>query len=363
MPALPTNRTLVIQTGFLGDLVLTLPLLRALDAARPDSAITLAVREGLGDLVRDQAGVAETIVIRKRQSWRQQIASDRARFKRLRTAGFQSVYLAHRSFRTGLHAWSTRAALRVGFAGAPSSWACTRTVGYRTDRHVAERFLALAGGPTGEPGRAQRVPRYVVSAGAGDRANRLLSENRIDAPREFVTLAPGSVWATKRWTDRGFIELARWAAARGFGVVLVGTAAERELCERVRSGAGEGVINLAGRTGPAELAAILERGVALLGNDSGPGHLAAAVGTPVITVFGPTDPSRGFRPLGQRVLTVDVGSSLDCRPCSVHGSRHCPRGHHRCMIDLDPAAVIERIEAWPLNPLTSPRDKPRAPRG
>jgi heptosyltransferase-2 len=350
-------KTLVIQTGFLGDLVLTLPLVRVLHEARPDSPITLAVREGLGDLVRDQVGVAETIVIRKRQSWLEQIASDRARFKRLRRGGYQTVYLAHRSFRTGLHAWSTRAPRRVGFAGAPSSWACTQTVRYASERHVSERFLALAEQPAG----ASEAQFYVVAPTARDTADRLLSDSGIDAASDFVTVAPGSVWATKRWTDRGFTELTRWLVSRDLAVVLVGTAADHEICERVRAGAAGGVINLAGRTGPAELARILERGVALLGNDSGPGHLAAAVGTPVIAVFGPTDPARGFRPLGERVLTVDVGSSLDCRPCSVHGARRCPQGHHRCMIDLDPADVIARIQAWPLNPLRSPPDKPSAP--
>ena len=356
MPAAPT---LVIQTGFLGDLVLTLPLVGALHAARPDSPITLAVREGLGDLVRDQPGVAEAIVVRKRQTWLEQIVSDRARFKRLRRSGFSSVYLAHRSFRTGLHAWSTRATVRVGFAGAPSSWACTKTLRYPTESHVAERFLSLACDSTRAP--SPPSPRYVVPDSAAGSADRLLREHQI-RQRDYVTIAPGSVWATKRWTAVGFTELAAWAAARGFVVVLVGTAVEHRLCEQVREGAGESVINLAGRTGPAEFAAILERARAHLGNDSGPGHLAAAVGTPVIAVFGPTDPTRGFRPLGRHVLTVDVGATLDCRPCSVHGSRHCPQGHHRCMTDLAPPDVIARIEAWPLNPLRPSPDRPRAPR-
>ena len=82
-----------------------------------------------------------------------------------------------------------------------------------------------------------------------------------------------------------------------------------------------------------------------------------------LAIFGPTDESRGFRPVGDRVLTVDLGNSLACRPCSVHGSRRCPQGHHRCMNDLRPSDVIARIEAWPLNPLTRSPDRPRAPRG
>ena len=348
----PRERTLVIQTGFLGDLVLSLPLIRALHAARPDSPITLAVREGLGDLVRDQPGVDDTIVIRKRQSWRGQIATDVRRFRRLRRSGYDAVYLAHRSFRTGLHAWMTGARSRVGFAAAPSSWACTRTIRYDSQRHVSERFLALAGSTSATP------PSYVVAPGPRDAAARLLSEHAVDPGVRFVALAPGSVWPTKRWTDHGFTELARWAGTRGLVVVLVGTAAEHALCQRVRAAAGSGVINLAGRTGPAELAGILERALALIGNDSGPGHLAAAVGTPVISIFGPTEPALGFRPLGQRVLTVDLGTTLDCRPCSVHGSRRCPQGHHRCMRDLEPSDVIDRIQAWPLNPLISSPGKP-----
>ena len=96
-------------------------------------------------------------------------------------------------------------------------------------------------------------------------------------------------------------------------MVLVGTAAERDLCKRVCTRAGDRAINLAGRTGSAELAAILERSCALLGNDSGPGHLAAAVGTPVVAVFGPTDPLENapFPGLPHRLVRRDVG----CNPC------------------------------------------------
>ena len=232
------NRTLVIQTGFLGDLVLTLPLVRALHAAHPDSPITLVVREGLGDLVRDQPGVGATIVMRKRRGWLERIAPDRARLVQLRAARFQTVYLAHRSFRTGLYAWSTRAPRRVGFAGSPSSWACTESVRYPTDRHVGERLLALAGQAALETVPGLRSPWYVVSAAARAAAERLLAERGVDPARDFVTVAPGSVWATKRWTERGFTELARWAAAQDVAVVLVGTAAERDLCKRVCTRAG-----------------------------------------------------------------------------------------------------------------------------
>jgi len=355
------ERTLILQTGFLGDLVLTLPLVRELHDAQPTARITLAVREGFADLVGKHPGVTETIELRKRRGWLQRFRPDRERLRRLRAAGFDVVYLAHRSFRTGLYAWSTRAPRRVGFAGSPSRWACTETVTYATDRHVSERLLALGGGSDVDRRRALSTPWYAASEAARRAADNLLREHGVDRQSPFVTLAPGSVWPTKRWSPRGFATLARRFAERGFVVVLLGTTSERELCTRVRREARGHAVNLAGRTGLADLAAILERATTHVGNDSGPGHLAAAVGTPVIAIFGPTDPAAGFRPWGERVLSVGFDGVLDCRPCSLHGSRLCPQGHHRCMGDLDPTDVIHRIDRWKLSPLSA--DTPRVQHG
>lgn len=341
--------TLVLQTGFLGDLVLTLPLLRALHHARPDAPLTLAVREGFADLVREHPGISATIELRKRRGWLERIPADRENIRRLRQGGFDVVYLAHRSFRSGLYAWCTRARRRVGFAGSPSRWACTETVGYAADRHVGERLLALAGAAASGESRALETPWYAAPHASRRSAGELLRGHGVDPSRPFVTLAPGSVWPTKRWPAGEFGVLARALVERGLPVVLLGTADERERCARVNRAAGDTAVNLAGLTGLAELAATLELAHAHVGNDSGPGHLAAAVGTSVIAIFGPTDPAAGFRPWGERVLSLGL-DGLDCRPCSLHGSRRCPLGHHRCMRDLTAGAVLERIDAWSFSP-------------
>ena len=77
----------------------------------------------------------------------------------------------------------------------------------------------------------------------------------------------------------------------------------------------------------------------MIGNDSAPLHLAAAAGTPTVAIFGPTAPALGFGPYG--VAHVVVQRNLDCRPCSAHGGRKCPKGHFRCMKEIDAAAVLD----------------------
>jgi heptosyltransferase-2 len=108
--------------------------------------------------------------------------------------------------------------------------------------------------------------------------------------------------------------------------------------------AGGGIPNLAGRTRPPELTALLARSRAIVTNDSGPGHVASAVGTPVVAVFGPTLPAFGYTPWGARNRIVEH-HALACRPCSSHGPQVCPLGHHRCMREIAPADVLRALDA------------------
>ena len=99
-----------------------------------------------------------------------------------------------------------------------------------------------------------------------------------------------------------------------------------------------------GRTSPPELTALLARSRVLVTNDSGPAHVASAVGTPVVAVFGPTVPAFGYTPFGERNRIVER-AGLACRPCSSHGPQVCPLGHHRCMKEIGPEAVLAALEA------------------
>lgn len=153
----------------------------------------------------------------------------------------------------------------------------------------------------------------------------------------FTAVAPGSIWGTKRWPY--YPEL---AAALPGQVVVIGGPDDAELAEAVVRAAPDRAASAAGALSLRESAALLERAAVLVTNDSAPLHLATAVGTPIVAVFGPTVPGFGFGPLGPRDQVVEL-HGLPCRPCSAHGPQRCPLGHHRCMRDLDVAAVLRAV--------------------
>jgi heptosyltransferase-2 len=154
---------------------------------------------------------------------------------------------------------------------------------------------------------------------------------------DFIALAPGSVWATKRWPY--YAEL---AAGLDRTSVIVGGADDAELAQVIVDGAGGRAVSAAGALSLRGSAALIQRASVLVTNDSAPLHLATAVGTPVVALFGPTVPEFGFGPRhpGDIVLGHD---QLPCRPCSKHGPPACPLGHHRCMRDLSVTAVAAAV--------------------
>ena len=181
-----------------------------------------------------------------------------------------------------------------------------------------------------------------ISPAAHRRMRKLLRAQGIPPGREILCLAPGSVWATKRWVPEGFAAVIDASRSLGLTPVLIGSPGERELCEQVNATTAEPAPVLAGKTGIRELIALLARSRVLVGNDSGPAHVASAVGTPVVSIFGSTAPAMGYAAFGSRARVVEH-PSLACRPCGRHGAHDCPLGHFRCMTEVRPSAVIERL--------------------
>jgi heptosyltransferase-2 len=335
-------RLLVVQTAFLGDVVLTTPLLRALRQLAPQGLITVLVRDGLAPALAGFDAVDEVLSYDKRGRERGQRALWRLA-RELRRRRFDAAIAAQRSFRTGLLVAASAAPLRVGFAGAAGGFAYTHRVARARERHAVERYLAL-GRPLGlAAGLAAPSPALAVDPAARRRVAALLAEHGIPAAARLLCVAPGSSWGSKRWLPERFAEVAARARERwALRPVVVGAPDEVALCERVARLAGHGVPSLAGRTGVAELVALIARAHAVVGNDSGAAHVAAALGVGVVSVFGPTASEQGMAPWGPRARVVER-ADLGCRPCSSHGPRHCPLGHFRCMRGIDSDTVLAAL--------------------
>ncbi|HYD40477.1 MAG TPA: glycosyltransferase family 9 protein [Anaeromyxobacter sp.] len=151
-----------------------------------------------------------------------------------------------------------------------------------------------------------------------------------------VALAPGARWATKRWPAERFAAVADALAAEGFRIVLCGGPGDRDAFASFRAVCRAPVAADLSFLPIDALAAAIARVQLLVACDSGPVHLATAVGTPVLALFGPTSVTRWGPPAPGRALSL----GLPCAPCTNHGGDYCPEGHHRCMADLAPEAVL-----------------------
>jgi heptosyltransferase-2 len=331
---------LVVQTAFLGDVVLTTPLLAHLAEHGPVDVVTTPAGAAL---LANHPAVRETIAYDKRGAERG-VRGLLALARRLRARRYAVAYLAQASPRSGALAWAARIPERVGFAGAAGRRFYTQRVEPRDDLHHAERLLRLAwdAESLAAPGAEAIRPRLYPGEPEREAVDALLRGAGLGDGAPIVALAPGSVWGTKRWPY--YAELAERLAPR-LAVAVVGGKDDRELAaavvERVTAVGGHAV-DATGRLTLLASAALLARCAALVTNDSAPQHLASAMAVPTLAIFGPTVPSFGFGPLAPRAQVVGR-EGLACRPCDRHGPQRCPLGHWRCMREVGPDEVASRL--------------------
>ena len=318
--------TLVVQTAFLGDVVLTTPLLMTL--AEDHGPVDVVTTPAAASLLVNHPAVHSVIAHDKRGSERG-IAGILRLASRLRARGYTRAYLPHVSWRSGLATMLAGIPERIGFSDAPAKASYTHRVARPEGTHETARLLALAG----RSGPAR--PALAITNDEQRLADEWLSTNGVGG--RFVALAPGSVWGTKRWDKYPAL-----AATMDLPVVVIGGPTERELAAEILA-AQPAARSAVGAMPLRVSAALLARARALVTNDSLPLHLAQATGTPTVVIFGPTVPAFGFGPTGPHDVVVEL-DGLPCRPCSRHGPERCPLGHHRCMKDLDVLQVRTALD-------------------
>lgn len=335
----------VLQTSFLGDMVLTTPLLERLAG---EGLVHVVATPANAALLANHPAVASVIVFDKRGA-DGGLGGLRRVAKRLRAVGAQRAYLAQGSSRTAALAWLAGIPERIGFATSGGRLFTTRRVPYDRTLHHAARLWQLANPPGAPTAPAALRPSLYPGAAEHEAVSRLLQAYGVRDDEPLVALAPGSVWATKRWPsyDQLAAELLESPALRDARIVVLGAAGDAPLAQAIGAAvAGTGGAPAIDATGQLSLlgsAALLSRCRVLVSNDSAPLHLASAMNTPTVALFGPTVPALGFGPLAARQSVVQH-DALACRPCHAHGPMHCPLGHWRCMRDLPPQQVSEAVQ-------------------
>jgi lipopolysaccharide heptosyltransferase II len=326
--------SLLVQTSFIGDVILSTPLIAELALRGPVDVV--ATPTG-ATILSGNPGVRRIVVFDKR-------GRDRGLGGLFRLAGrvraneSDVAYLAQGSVRSGLLALMGKYRERIGFATSPGRLLYSQRVPFRRERHHAERLLRLALGPHAELPRSALRPRLYPSDGDRSAVDALLDAVP-NADRPLLALAPGSVWATKRWPYYAQLAAALQATHRS---IVVGSRDDTPLAAEIVRATGGDAVDATGRLTLLGSAELIGRCRAIVTNDSAPLHLASAMNTLTIAVFGPTVPAFGFGPLADASVTAE-DLSLDCRPCHPHGPMICPLGHWRCMRDLSLETVLARI--------------------
>jgi lipopolysaccharide heptosyltransferase II len=317
----PGPHILVVRFSSLGDVVLTTPLLRALHARHPAATVTFVVSARFADVLAGHPGVTRLVPVAPGESVR-------ALARRLAPDAFD---------------------VRIDLQDSPRSRRLRRRLGGRwrtVDRRRAARLLLIWLGLDRYGTHVPMAERYFAAArgldvapdgGPAEVFPRPADEARAAplAPPGFVALAPGASRASKCWPPAHWRALAERLLAAGRSIVAVGGPADRPLLDL------PGVVPAYGLP-LLVTAALLRRARVVVANDSGMLHLATAVGRPVVALVGPTVRAFGFFPYAARAEVLE--RPLACRPCSPFGSDHCPLGHHRCMIEIAPAAVHAAVE-------------------
>jgi heptosyltransferase-2 len=334
------SANVVVQTSFLGDTVLTTPLIAYLAERGP---VDVVLTPAAAPLLANNPSLRNTIVYDKRGRDRG-IGGFVRLARRLRGNGYGRAYLAQGSARSAGLVLAAGVGERIGFQTSAGKRLYTSRVAYIENDHHAARLMRLAAGAAALTPAMLR-PRLYPGDVDQHAVDALLSQCGWNG-EPLIAFAPGSVWATKRWPH--YAELAELIDGR---IAIIGSAADSELASAIAKAAGARLIDATGKLSLLASAELIARAAVLVTNDSSPLHLASAMGTPTVAIFGPTVPEFGFGPLAPRSITLGI-TTLACRPCDRHGPQRCPLGHWRCMREITPRRVADAVQelAAPLPP-------------
>ncbi|NOY58408.1 MAG: lipopolysaccharide heptosyltransferase II [Calditrichaeota bacterium] len=331
-------KILIIHTAFFGDIILATPLIRAMQEGLKNVEIHALVKPETVQVLQNNPHLQKIIVFDKRGK-DSGFAGLLKIGRKIKKEKFDLVISPHRSFRSAMLARATGAKIRVGFDTSAGAFLYNKKVKYDSSIHEIERNLSLA--------RALGIQSIhkqpQVFPGEEDKAvvDRLLVKAGFKSAGSLVALAPGSIWATKRWPLSYYKKLAQILIKNRVRVVLIGGDADYALGRKIATGDENVIFNAAGQLSLLQSAELLKRCRVLVSNDSAPLHLATAVGTPVIAIFGPTVPAFGFYPTGSKDKIIET--QLSCRPCGMHGGDHCPIGTHACMKKISPEQIYAGV--------------------
>ena len=313
---------LIIKLRYLGDVLLATPTVRAIKAARPDVRVSMMVNRGTEVVLSGNQDLHEVMVLDTGS-----LAAQWRLIARLRRRRFDMVIDLTDGDRSAFLSWISGAPVRIGF-NDEHRWrgkCYTQVVQpvpgmqHRIDRDLeALKPMSIQAG--------SKDPQLWLTPEEENSAEQLLGQLGVQRSQSMVILQPGARYWFKAWPPERFAELADQLTSQyGCQVLIGGSRLDIDVAQQIRQMTKSSPLLMAGRTTIKQFAAIVKKSALFIGSDSGAMHIASAVGTPVVALYGPSNP-REWGPRGGSVEVLYKG--LDCRSC-FHPT--CTKGEENCM--------------------------------
>lgn len=319
-------KILVLQTAFLGDVILSTPVIENLKKLYPESQIYTLTTPVAEKFFKYNPNVYKTLVYDKKNN-----SGIRAFFKEVRILKeykFDIVFSLQKSHRTSLMLFLSGIKRRVGFKSAKLSFLYTERVIRDTSKHDALRSLSIL----------ELEKKILAFAGDFNLDLKLYLPpidiighdfvEKVDSIGDYILLSPGSVWDTKRWDENEYKALLKKILDSGYNVVVTGSKAEQDLCSYISSESS--AFNFAGKTTMEQTMYLASKAMGVVCNDSMMLHLTSAFKIPCVVIFCATIPEFGFGPWRNDKAIIIEDKSLKCRPCGRHGTKVCKNSSNAC---------------------------------
>lgn len=323
---------LIIQTAFIGDVILATAVAEKLHHRFPDAQIDFLLRKGNEALLANHPFIKTVIVWDKKQGKLKNLFSIT---KQIRANHYDHIINLHRFASSGIIAGFSGAKEIVGFDKNPLSFLFTKKIKHEIGggKHEVERNQQLIEHLTDiQPS----LPKLYPTATHFDNVKKYKNT-------AYICLAPTSVWFTKQYPKEKWIELCD-QLPNNLTIYLLGAPSDASACEEIKtSSKNTNITNLSGKLNFLESAALMQGANMNYVNDSAPMHMASAMNAKTTAIYCSTVPAFGFGPLADNAQIVETKLTLDCRPCGLHGHQACPKGHFKCGFSIETSELLKTL--------------------
>ncbi len=328
-------KILIMQTAFIGDVVLATSLVEQTKAMYPNSSIDFLLRQGNQSLLMHNPHITNIIVWNKKKN---KYSSLIKLALNARKENYDLILNIQRFTSSGIFCLIAGAKVTVGFDKNPLSFFFTKKIKHQIPflkdgriQHEVQRNALLLNESLHSPVR----PKLYFSQEEINKVDTLTNDKK-----SYLVMAPSSVWFTKQWSKHKWMQLTK-ELEKTYHIYFIGGPDDKEYIDSIREDTGT---NLCGVLSLTESAYLMQNSKRVIVNDSAPLHLASSVNARTTAIFCSTIKDFGYYPLSDNSCVIHTDEDLECRPCGLHGKKACPLGHFKCSETIDIRKVIESVE-------------------